>query len=89
MFGWFDPKHFGWLSRFMEKTPIFPIPGTGRYMRQPLYNRDFCRVIIHCLENQPINKVYDLVGQEQIDYIDIIYAIKRIKKCAIEIIPQK
>ena len=37
MFGWFDPKHLGWLARFMEKTPVFPIPGDGRYMRQPLY----------------------------------------------------
>src|SRR5262249_36383629 len=37
MFGWFDRKHLGWLSRFMQKVPIFPIPGHGRYMRQPLY----------------------------------------------------
>jgi nucleoside-diphosphate-sugar epimerase len=36
MFGWFDPKHLGWLSRFMAKTPVFPIPGDGRFMRQPL-----------------------------------------------------
>ncbi|HSE12552.1 MAG TPA: NAD-dependent epimerase/dehydratase family protein, partial [Rudaea sp.] len=41
MFGWFDPKHLGWLSRFMAKTPVFPIPGDGRFMRQPLYERDF------------------------------------------------
>ena len=27
MFGWFDRKHLGWLSRFMSKVPIFPIPG--------------------------------------------------------------
>jgi nucleoside-diphosphate-sugar epimerase len=46
MFGWFDPKHLGWLSRFMEKTPVFPIPGDGRFMRQPLYERDFCRCIV-------------------------------------------
>jgi nucleoside-diphosphate-sugar epimerase len=30
MFGWFDPKHLGWLSRFMAKVPVFPIPGHGR-----------------------------------------------------------
>jgi len=46
MFGWFDPKHLGWLSRFMERVPFFPVPGHGRYMRQPLYNRDFCRAIL-------------------------------------------
>ena len=41
MFGWFDRKHLGWLSRFMKKVPVFPIPGDGRYMRQPLSVGDF------------------------------------------------
>ncbi len=79
MFGWFDPKHLGWLARFMEKAPVFPIPGHGRYMRQPLYNRDFCRAIMVCMERRPIGEVYDLVGPERVDYIDIIRAIRRVK----------
>lgn len=80
MFGWFDPKHLGWLSRFMAKTPIFPIPGNGRYMRQPLYERDFCRCIVWCLQQQPDDVAYDIVGDTRIDYIDIIRAIKRAKR---------
>jgi nucleoside-diphosphate-sugar epimerase len=80
MFGWFDPKHLGWLSRFMAKTPVFPIPGDGRYMRQPLYERDFCRCIAWCLQQQPDGAVYDIVGDTRIDYIDIIRTIKRAKR---------
>ncbi|WP_130619622.1 NAD-dependent epimerase/dehydratase family protein [Dyella amyloliquefaciens] len=79
MFGWFDPKHLGWLSRFMAKTPVFPIPGDGRYMRQPLYERDFCRCIAHCIENRPNGDVYDVVGDTRIDYVDIIKTIKAAK----------
>ncbi len=79
MFGWFDPKHLGWLARFMEKAPIFPIPGHGRYARQPLYNRDFCRAIEFCIDKQPENEAYDLVGPEYVDYIDIIRTIKDVK----------
>jgi nucleoside-diphosphate-sugar epimerase len=79
MYGWFDPKHFGWLARFMERAPVFPIPGHGRYMRQPLYERDFCRAILWCIENQPAGKIYDLVGNERIDYLDIIRAIRDVK----------
>ena len=79
MYGWFDPKHLGWLARFMERVPVFPIPGHGRYMRQPLYNRDFCRVIEYCIDHQPDGAVYDLVGSERVDYIDIIRTIKRVK----------
>lgn len=79
MYGWFDPKHFGWLARFMARSPVFPIPGSGHYMRQPLYNRDFCRAILWCLEHRPAGAVYDLVGNERIDYIDIIREIKRVR----------
>ncbi len=86
MFGWFDPKHLGWLARFMEKTPIFPIPGNGRYMRQPLYERDFCRCIAACLVREPNGEVYDIVGDTRIDYVDIIRTIKRVKKLRTRIV---
>lgn len=79
MFGWFDPKHLGWLARFMEKVPVFPIPGHGRYMRQPLYNRDFCKMIIRCMETQPAGDIYDVVGDQRVDYVDIIRTIKKVK----------
>lgn len=79
MFGWFDPKHLGWLARFMERVPVFPIPGHGRYMRQPLYNRDFCRAILVMMQRQPDAAVYDLTGPDRIDYIDMIRVIRDVK----------
>jgi nucleoside-diphosphate-sugar epimerase len=79
MFGWFDPKHLGWLSRFMARTPVFPIPGEGRFMRQPLYIRDFCRALVWAGENMPQGTVYDVVGATRIDYVDIIRMIKKVK----------
>lgn len=78
MFGWFDRKHLGWLSRFMKKVPVFPIPGHGRYMRQPLYVGDFCNIIIHCLEKEAVTGIYNISGHEKVDYIDIIREIKRV-----------
>jgi nucleoside-diphosphate-sugar epimerase len=80
MFGWFDRKHLGWLSRFMKKVPIFPIPSNGRYLRQPLYVGDFCNIIISCLENKISNGVFNISGHEKIDYIDIIRTIKKTTK---------
>ncbi len=79
MFGWFDPKHLGWLSRFMARTPVFPIPGDGKFMRQPLYERDFCRCIATCIEREPDGATYDIVGDTRVDYVDIIRTIKRVK----------
>lgn len=79
MYGWFDRKHLGWLSRFMEKVPVFPIPGHGRYMRQPLYEKDFCGIIISAMEKQPQNEIYNITGRDEVDYIDIIRTIKKVK----------
>ncbi len=77
MFGWFDRKHLGWLSRFMQKIPIFPIPGHGRYLRQPLYVKDFCDIIIACIDKQVTGEVYNISGLEKINYIDIIREIRQ------------
>lgn len=76
MFGWFDRKHVGWLARFMQRTPVFPIPGSGRYLRQPLYAGDFCDIIASSLERE-ITGTYNITGQERIDYIDLIRAVKK------------
>jgi nucleoside-diphosphate-sugar epimerase len=65
MFGWFDRKHIGWLARFMGKTPVFPIPGNGRYLRQPLYAGDFCDIIMACIEKRPTG-AYNISGLERI-----------------------
>lgn len=75
MFGWFDRKHLGWLARFMQKAPVFPIPGSGRYMRQPLFVGDFCDVIVAALKSGHTG-TYDISGQQKIDYIDLIRAVR-------------
>jgi nucleoside-diphosphate-sugar epimerase len=75
MFGWFDRKHLGWLARFMQRVPVFPIPGSGRYIRQPLYVGDFCDIIIAAIRRE-ITGTYNISGQEHIHYIDLIREVK-------------
>jgi nucleoside-diphosphate-sugar epimerase len=77
MFGWFDRKHLGWLSRFMQRIPVFPIPRDGKFMRQPLYARDFCKIITSCVTLCPSRQIYNITGQEKIYYIDMIKKIKQ------------
>src|SRR6202012_1563506 len=40
MFGGFAGKPVGWPARFMQRPPVFPAPGSGLYLRQPLYAGD-------------------------------------------------
>lgn len=76
MYGWFDRKHLGWLARFMKKAPVFPIPGSGRYMRQPLYAGDFSDIVLACLDGRR-EGTWNISGQEEIDYVDLIKAVRR------------
>lgn len=76
MFGLFDRKHLGWLARFMQRQPIFPVPGNGKYIRQPLYAGDFCRIILACVDNFRPGEIYDISGQEKITYLDLVRALK-------------
>ncbi len=77
MFGWFDRKHLGWLRRFMEKTPVFPIPGTGKFQRQPLFAGDFVSVIIAAVDKRIVG-TFDISGQSKITYGELIEEIHSI-----------
>jgi nucleoside-diphosphate-sugar epimerase len=76
MFGWFDRKHVGWLARFMQRQPVFPVPGDGKFLRQPLYAGDFADIIASSIETE-ITGAYNITGMERIDYIDLIRLLKQ------------
>jgi nucleoside-diphosphate-sugar epimerase len=86
MFGWFDRKHLGWLRRFMDRSPVFPIPGDGRYRRQPLYAGDFAAVIASAIERRIVG-TYDISGRAAIDYVALIRMIKEITHARARIVP--
>jgi nucleoside-diphosphate-sugar epimerase len=87
MFGWFDRKHIGWLVRFMQRVPLFPVPGNGRYLRQPLYAGDFCDILMSCILHRPSNVAYNISGQEKITYIDLMRTVRDVCGARAVIVP--
>ena len=86
MFGWFDRKHLGWLARFMKRTPVFPVPGSGKFARQPLYAGDFCSVIVSAVDRPQPGTIHDVSGLEKIDYLDLIRAVKEASRAKAKIV---
>lgn len=86
MFGWFDRKHLGWLARFMRRMPVFPIPGHGRYPRQPLYVGDFCRIVLSVIRKPCPGETQDISGQEMVDYVDLMRAVRAACKARCRIV---
>jgi uncharacterized protein YbjT (DUF2867 family) len=77
MYGCFDAKHLGWIKQFMDKSFFIPIASTGRYIRQPLYVIDLCKVIIELTKRVPQNKIWNITGHEKIKYIEILRTIAK------------
>lgn len=78
MFGWFDRKHLGWLARFVQRSPIMPIPGDGQFIRQPLYVGDFCEIIISCIRSRPAGALHNISGLQTIHYVDLIRKVCKV-----------
>jgi nucleoside-diphosphate-sugar epimerase len=76
MYGPTDDKNIGYLINFAKKMPVFPIPGHGRWPRQPIYIDDICRLILRILEEFPENTVYSVNGKV-IFYKDMINIVFR------------
>jgi nucleoside-diphosphate-sugar epimerase len=87
MFGCFDVKHLGFISRLLDRTPVLPIPGSGRFLRQPVYVLDLCRVILACLDREPTLAVHNIIGHERIDFIELIRSIARARGLRRAIVP--
>jgi nucleoside-diphosphate-sugar epimerase len=79
MYGLFDSKHLGWITRFMEKIPIIPMPGSGKYIRQPLFVEDLCKIILTLIERKLKNQTWNIIGREKIYYIDVLKMIAKAK----------
>ncbi len=83
MYGCFDVKHLGFLTKILELSPIFPMPGSGKYLRQPLFVEDACRIVLKLMENTEKphkNKAYNIIGKEKLHLIDLLKIISTEKR---------
>lgn len=86
MYGAGDNKHFYALINLMRKFPFFPMPGGGKYIRQPLYAMDFAHVIKDCIKD-PKAGIFNISGLELITFKDCLMKFKRHYQCFSLIIP--
>lgn len=86
MYGDGDNKHFYALINLMRKFPFLPIPGSGKYIRQPLYAIDFARVIKDCIQ-EPKEGIFNISGLELITFKDCLIKFKQHYHCYSLIIP--
>lgn len=75
---------FGTVLGFVQKLPVVPVLGDGRWISAPIYVGDVAEAILACLEHdKTIGQRYDLGGPDQLsfdDFIDRICAARSIRR---------
>jgi nucleoside-diphosphate-sugar epimerase len=61
------------LLRFLDRSPVFPVFGTGTNLWQPVYHEDCARGVFEALERPAsVGRAYDLPGAEPLSYLDLV-----------------
>jgi len=80
MYGCFDIKHLDFIIKYLDNKIIFPIPGSGKYIRQPLYVMDLVSIILKLIEKKTENKIYNIIGKEKLYFINLLRIIRMEKR---------
>lgn len=63
------------LLRFLDRSPVFPMFGSGKNLWQPVYYEDLARGLLAALEYPGASgQIYDLPGAEAISYLELVRA---------------
>ena len=67
-------KNMHKLLRFLDRSPIFPVFGSGENLWQPVHYEDLARGVLAALENPvAVNQSYDLPGARPLAYRDLVH----------------
>lgn len=77
MYGPTNEENIGYLIDFSRKFPIFPIPGHGKWPRQPIYIDDVCNLVISIMRDFPSNEVYNVNGRDIVYFKDMVKDVQK------------
>ena len=61
------------LLRFLDRSPVFPMFGSGENLWQPVYHRDCARGVYEALVRPvAVGRSYDLPGAEPLTYLELV-----------------
>lgn len=77
MYGPTNEENLGYLIDFSRKFPIFPIPGHGKWPRQPIYIDDVCNLVLSIMRDFPSNEVYNVNGKDIVYFKDMVKDVQK------------
>ncbi len=66
-------KNMRRLLRFLDRSPVYPMFGSGENLWQPVYYEDCARGVLEALVRpSAVGQSYDLPGAEPLTYLDLV-----------------
>lgn len=64
------------LIRFINRSPIVPVLGSGKYLQQPVYVEDVAEAVLKALVTpRAVRQAYNIAGAAPLNYDDVIHEI--------------
>ena len=79
MYGPHDKQHIGMIYSLLKRYKVLPIPGRGKFLRQPLYAPDFAKIIVTSITKQNLTGAFNISGLEDLYFGDILRTIQKEK----------
>lgn len=70
-------KNMHKLLRFLDRSPVFPMFGSGENLWQPVFYEDLARGALAAFEREGVGETYDLPGAEPLTYAKIVETAAR------------
>lgn len=75
-----DTKNIGWLIKVISRLPMIPLPGGGKFGRQPVYVDDICKIVLKLITGKYKKQIYEIHGKEYVTMAKMVQVITQKKK---------
>lgn len=73
IYGGAEDRNIVRLIEFLQRYPVVPIPGNGKYRQQPIHVEDLAQAIVDCVSSSAtIGKAYNLSGAEPVTFDEVV-----------------
>jgi nucleoside-diphosphate-sugar epimerase len=78
IYGTRDDRNMARLIRFIGRSPIVPVAGSGQYLQQPVYVDDVARAVLLAAANErTVGGAYNIPGATAVTFDEVVDTIAR------------
>jgi nucleoside-diphosphate-sugar epimerase len=79
IYGTLRDRNMSRLIRFLQRSPVIPIIGSGRGLQQPVHVRDVAFAVVAAMESEAaVGRAFNIAGATALTFVEVIDTITRL-----------